>query len=141
LDAGDAVERDANVRAAELDAQRVPLAAGDRRLDVLDGVALAVGGVIQGHVVLERVGARDVVVVAVLPAPHHAARLVLAPGHGLHLHLDETVGDGRAVDAPRKLPAAGLLPHVGRARRGGVALHAPARRAFAGDTRLPAVGQ
>ena len=108
-------------------------------LIVLRAAAL---GVVERDVVLERVGARDVVVVAVLPAPHDAARLVLAPGDRLELHLDEAVGERRALQhAPREGAAARLLEHVGRARRGGVGLDGPARRAVAGDARSPAGGQ
>jgi hypothetical protein len=103
IDVALAVERDADLRAGELDPQRVPLAARDRRIDVLEGLADAARGVVERDVVLERVGASDVVVVAVLPAPDDATGLVFLAGKGLELRLDPAVGQ-RCIgsDAPRK---------------------------------------
>src|SRR5207237_1201669 len=92
LDIGLAVEGHLDALAAKYDAKRVPLFGGDRRIDVLERLAAAGRGVVERDVVLEGVGARDVVVVAILPAPHHAARLVLASGLGPELDLDEAVG-------------------------------------------------
>src|SRR6266581_4063587 len=80
LDIGLAVEHHADLFSGELHPQRVPDVPGHRRVDVLDRVAPSVLRVVEGHVVLERVGARDVIVVAVLPAPHEASGLVLAAG-------------------------------------------------------------
>ena len=77
----------------ELHAQRVPHVRRHRCIDVLDRDPAAVLGVVERDVVLERVGARDVVVVAVLPAPDDTARLVLAAAHRLELHFDESVGE------------------------------------------------
>src|SRR5262249_31491746 len=112
------------------------------RVDVLERVAPAVRGVVERDVVLERVGARDVVVVAVLPAPHHAARLVLAARERLELHLDPAVGDGDVrPHPPRKGAAARLLEHVGPARRGGVGFDCPLRRAASGHAGLPSRGK
>src|SRR6267154_4790649 len=55
-----AVQAHAHLRPGEIHAQRMPRVARYRRIDVLDGVAPSVRRVIQRHVVLERVGARDV---------------------------------------------------------------------------------
>src|SRR6266853_6950727 len=71
-----AVQTDAHLLAREVHAQRMPRVARYRRIDVLDRVAPSIHRVIERHIVLERVGASDVVVVAVLPAPDHPARLV-----------------------------------------------------------------
>ena len=82
-----------------LDAQGVPLARGDFLFhpvaalpaDDVQGTALARDGLVEHHVVLERVGARHVIVVAVLPSPNHAAGLVFLAGDRLELHLHEAV--------------------------------------------------
>src|SRR5262249_47310115 len=105
-------------------------------------VALALARVVERDVVLERVRARDVVVVAVLPAPDHAACLVLAPGEGLELHLDEAVGERRVLlHAPGKRAAARLLDNVGRPGRLGHGHDRPLRRPSPGDAGDPAGGQ
>src|SRR5467141_4229430 len=80
LDVGLAVEDNADPLARELHAQRVPGVAGNRRIDVFQRVAPSVRRVIERYVVLQRIGARDVVVVTVLPGPHEAPPLVLTPG-------------------------------------------------------------
>src|ERR1700694_3321777 len=86
------IERDLYSLAAEFDAQGVPLILRDGSIDVFDGVPAAVLRVIQGHIVLERVGTRDVVVVAILPATDQSPRGILVSGNGLELHFDRTVG-------------------------------------------------
>src|SRR5205085_760247 len=108
----------------------------------LECVALALARVVEGDVVLERVRARDVVVVAVLPAPDHAARLVLASRDGLELHLDEAIGERRVfLHAPGERAAARLLKDMGRARGLGIGDDRPLRRASPGNARDPAGGQ
>src|SRR6266851_6372755 len=139
LDIGFAIEQDADPGALELGAQRVPGIARHRRIDIFDRPATAALGVVERDVVLERIGARDIVVVAVLPAPHHAARLVLATGERLELHFDRAVGKRRALlDAPGERTRSGLLEHVGRAGRAGVGFDRPARRTAAGAATHPA---
>lgn len=68
LDRALAIERDGDVRAGELHQQRVPGAARDRGIDVLQRVPPAFLRVIERDVILQRIGARDVVVPAVLEA-------------------------------------------------------------------------
>jgi hypothetical protein len=81
-------------------------------------------------------------VVAVLPAPHDTAGLVLAAAQGLELDLDEAVGERDVLfHAPRKIAHARLPQHVGRARRGGIGLDRPAMRALAGHAGDPSGGQ
>src|SRR5262249_17375576 len=142
VDVPRAVERNTDALARELDAQRMPCVGRHRRLDILERVALALARVVEGDVVPERVRARDVVVVAVLPAPDHAARLVLAPGDGLELHLDEAIGERRVFPhAPGERAAARLLEDMGRARRLGIGDDRPLGRPSPGDARDPAGGQ
>src|SRR5262249_43989491 len=106
LDVALAVERDRDARAAELAAQDVPPSLRDRSVDVLDRVPATVLRVVDRHVVLERVGARDIVVIAVLPAPHEPAGLVLLAGKWLEADLDEAVGKRDvAPHAPGKVAA------------------------------------
>src|SRR5262252_7985934 len=136
-----AVVDHADLCSGEFYAERVPGIAGDGRVDVLERVAPSVRGVVERDVVLERVGARDVVVVAVLPAPHHSARLVFAAGDRLELHFHPAVGERHVGShAPRKGAAAGLLEHVRPAGGRRVDLDDPSRRAAAGHAGLPARG-
>src|SRR5215469_5563846 len=58
-----AVERHRNARANELDAQNVPAILRHRRIDVLDRDAVTALRVIKRNVVLQGVGAGDVVVI------------------------------------------------------------------------------
>src|SRR5215831_6957386 len=139
LDSRPAVVDHADTLSGKFYAERVPGIPGDGRIDVLQRVPPAVRGVVERDVVLERVGARDVVVVAVLPAPHHAARLVFAAGDRLELHLHPAVGERYVGShAPRKGAAARLLEHVRPARGRRVDLDDPSRRAAAGHAGLPA---
>src|SRR4029077_14848606 len=95
-----AVEDHADPLARELDAQRVPGVAGHRRIDVFQRIAPPLRRVVERYVVLQRVGARDVVVVAVLPAPYHPACLILAARERLEIYLDETPGGGHVARTP-----------------------------------------
>src|ERR1700682_137026 len=92
LDVHVSIQCDLYPLAAEFDAQAVPLILRDRSIDVFDGIPAAVLRVVQRHIVLERVGPGDVVVVAILPAPHQAARGILLSGDRLELDLDRAVG-------------------------------------------------
>src|SRR5438067_1505261 len=83
VDIGLAAERDANSPSCEVDAQRVPAIFLHRGIDVFDRIASAVLRVIERNVVLERIGARDVIVVAALEAPHDAAGLIFVAGQRL----------------------------------------------------------
>src|SRR5215472_11758903 len=139
LDSRPAVVDHADTLSGKFYAERVPGIPGDGRIDVLERVAPAVRGVVERDVVLERVGARDVVIVAVLPAPHHAACLVFAAGDRSELHFHPAVGERNVGShAPRKGAAAGLLEHVRPARGRGVELDDPSWRASAGYAGLPA---
>jgi hypothetical protein len=75
LDVALAVERDPDVLAGELDAERVPLVAGYRGVDILDRVPATILRVVQRDVVLQRIGARNIVVVAVFPTLDNATGL------------------------------------------------------------------
>src|SRR5258708_6503495 len=133
-----AIQTHAHLPPGEIHAERMPGVAGNGRIDVLDRVAPAVARVVERHVVLERIGARDVVVVAVLPAPYHPARLVLAAGERLELHFHVAVFERHLrPHAPGKESTARLLGDVGLARRGGGGLDRPFRRAAAGGARAP----
>src|SRR6185503_7864546 len=130
--------RHADLLQIEVHPERVPGVLLYRRIDILDRDAPAVLGVVERDVVLEGVGAGDVVVVAVLPAPDHAARLVLAARDRLEAHLDEAVLELRpGQDAPRERAAAGLLEDVRPARRRWIRAHCPARRTVAGHALPP----
>src|SRR2546428_505409 len=73
----------------------------------------------------QRVGAGDVVVARVAPAPDDAARAVLAAADGTKAHLDEPVADRRVLDerppdggaAPVDQPAVTLRPLGGASAR------------------------
>ncbi len=58
--------------AVEVDTQRVPLAGHDLHVGSLLLGAFTFDGVVDRHVVLEAIGARDVVVVSVLQPPDNA---------------------------------------------------------------------
>src|SRR5947208_12169620 len=108
------------------------------RIDILDRQSMSAQGVIERDVALQRVGSCDVVVVAVLPAPHESAGLIFAPGQRLEHHFDKSIGDRDGLaDAPRKRAAAGLFEHVGLARGGGVGFDRPVRRPATGHATLP----
>ena len=103
FDIGFPVERDGNVLAREVDAKRMPSFGGHGCVNVLECDPASALGVVERNVVLERVGPRDVVAVAVFPAPHHAPGLVLLAAERLELHLDIAVLDQDVVQhAPRK---------------------------------------
>src|SRR5205085_12167665 len=126
-----AVERHRDLRAGELDAKRVPLARRDGRIDVLQRLAAAARGVIQRYVVLECIGTSDVVVVAILPAPHHAAGLILLARERLEFRLDPAIRQARLrLDAPREGRRARLTQHLA-SWRAGIAFDAPLRSATA----------
>src|SRR5438552_4136715 len=116
----------------------MPDVSRNRRVDVLDGDAATVCRVVKRDVVFKRVGARHVVIVAVLPAPHHPARLVLSAAQRLEFHLDEAVREGNVLfDAPWKRAPSSLLQHVFPAGRRWVGADGPPRIAGTRYTRLP----
>src|SRR5581483_3837679 len=120
----------------------MPLVLRHRRLDVLDGDASTVRGVIQRYIVFERVGAGHVVVVAVLPPPDQTAGGIFATGDRLELDFDRAVLDGSIrLDAPGKRSASRLLQNVRWTWRGVVLFDRPFRRATPGHTRLPSCGK
>src|ERR1039458_4282170 len=137
---GLAIEDDLEVVALEFHAQRVPLEWGDLFLyavaalaaDDFQDAALAGHRLVEHDVVLQRVGAADVVVVLVHDAPDDAARLVFFAGQGLELHLHRAVFEGGIIlDADGIRPLARLFQHVRFAGRGVVLLDAPFGRAGA----------
>src|SRR5207237_10819127 len=101
--------------ARKVDAQRAPVP----RLDATD---LEVGGPAVGSEVVasaihdlegedvagQRVGAGNVVVARVAPAPDDAARAVLAAADGAEAHLDEPVAQRRVLD--ERPPDGGAAP-------------------------------
>src|SRR5438552_4636436 len=116
----------------------MPDVSRNRRVDVLDGDAAAVCRVVKRDVVFKRVGARHVIIVAVLPAPHYPARLVLLSAQRLEFDLDETVRERDVLfDAPRKRAPPSLLQHVFPAERCRVCADRPPRIAGTCYTRLP----
>src|SRR2546428_13600115 len=94
--------------------------------------ALAVDHLVGYHVVPVLFGARVLVVVGVLPAPHDAAGLIGAPLQRAEAHLHEAVLDGGAADGPAEVGAAA----VHELSLGDV----PARAAASRRARLPCVG-
>ena len=80
--------------------------------------------------------------VAILEAPHDAARLVFAPRERLELHFDEAVDERtRFQYAVRKRAAARLLEYIRLRRRGSVRLDCPLVRAASGHAGVPACRQ
>ena len=71
-------------------------------------------GVVDGDVVLEGIGAGDVVVVGVLRAPDEAAGLVFLAGDGLELHFHKPVLDVAVIPEADGIGGlAGLFEDVG----------------------------
>src|SRR5438552_10385442 len=77
LDIDLAVQSDSNTPPDKFHFQCVPLVLRHRRVDILDSVTSSVLSVVERNVVLQRVGSRDVITVAVLPPPDQPARGVL----------------------------------------------------------------
>src|SRR6266850_6289394 len=99
-----AVEKHLDMIADVLHGQLVPRAARDLAIPVAELTAPALDHSVQANVVLERVGARDVVVVCVLEPPDEAAALVHFAGDRLAadrqpqvFHFRPGVGDAEAV--------------------------------------------
>src|SRR5262249_36286776 len=137
-----AVESDFELVAREIHPQRVPLIGGNSHVYVFERPPTSLDGVIDRHVILQCVGAGDVVVFAVLPTPDDAASLVLVARDWLELHLDVSVFQRNIFFyAPRKRPLAGLLEHVRLTRRRSVGFHCPSRGPAAGITGQPASRQ
>src|SRR5581483_507678 len=135
-----AVECDLEMGAFEIHAQGVPGVQGHRDFGTLELGAFALERVIDGDVVLQRVGAGDVVIVAVLPTPDQAARLVFLSGNGLEPDLNEAVGERNIrLYAPGIGAFAGLLENIRLAGGGGVRLDGPMGVSLAGDASHPAV--
>ena len=123
----------------KLHPQGVPLVGGYRSIDVLDRVPAAARRVVERNVVLQSIGPRHVVVVAILEAPDDAACAVLPTLHRLELHLHKSVGEGDVLlGAPRERALARLLQYVRFAGRGAVGLDCPLGRAAACDAAYPA---
>src|SRR2546422_1014389 len=126
------VERHQELGAREVHPQRVP---GPRRgAAAVEAGRPAVGNEVVApaihhpeglDVAGQRVGAGDVVVARVAPAPDDAARAVLAAADGTKAHLDEPVADRRVLDerppdggaAPVDQPAVTLRPLGGASAR------------------------
>jgi hypothetical protein len=138
VDIGLAVQRHADMPAGKLDPQRMPRSAGDRRVDILDGDAPARLRVVERDIVFQRIGARDIVVAAILPAPDDSCRLVFGARKRLEAHFDMAIGK-RAVppDAPGKIAAAALLQYVRFRRGAGLRFDAPPMSALTGDAGNP----
>src|SRR2546427_9387457 len=121
-----AVEPCLHVIAEGDEAHRMPLA--ERRwLDARGGdLPASAIVVVQPEVVLERVGADDIVL-AVVEAEDDAARGVFTPGDRLELHryLAIGVGAGRRDDDVEWVPGRALDQHFLAARRAGHLLHRP----------------
>ena len=119
--------------ADEIHSHGVPSSWRDFRIYALERDALAFDGVVNRHIVFERVGADDVVIVGVRRAPYDAAGLVFLSCDGLEFHLDESVLErGVVFQCDGILRFAALLEDVRLTRRGVVLLDAPFRRAVAG---------
>src|SRR5215216_4190272 len=100
-----AVVEHAKAVALEVDAEAKPLVGRDRNVDAVstlpavdvERAADAVDGLVQHDVVLERIRARDIVIVGILGTPHDAGRAILRARDGLELNLDETIPHARGV--------------------------------------------
>src|SRR6266850_4779891 len=135
-----AVEAHDELRALEIHSQGMPRTRRDRGAhtvraragaDRLQVAPLAVDHLVRPDVVLQGVRAGDVVVLGVLPAPHHAAGLVFSSFHRAKADLDEAVLDRRAAHRPAKVRAA-AVHHL---TFGNI----PARGALPGASGLPAI--
>src|SRR6266550_1186487 len=129
-----AVEVDLDVIAAHVRAQRVPDPRCDGHMYALHFDAPAILHVVPADVVLERIRAREVIVVLVLVAPHDTARAIHPTAHRFapdsYAHVSElgpiSHGDGEAVVRPI---AVFLREYVGRAGGVGRGANDPPTRA------------
>src|SRR5437660_1573086 len=136
-----AVEEDLNVVADHLHRQLVPHAGGDLAVPAIEADAAPLDHVVEVDVVLERVGARDVVVVLVLQAPDDSAALITLAGDRLALHRQAQIFQLRTGVRDREavvgLIAVGLGEDVLSAGRAVHRLHHPlARLPLAGECEL-----
>src|SRR5439155_14151500 len=139
-----AVQEDLDVVPDHLHSKLVPHARGDLAVPAGEPVPAPLDDVVQVHVVLEGIRARDVVVVLILQAPDDPAALISLASNWLALHrqaqifqLRPGVRDGEAVVG---LVAVGLGEDVLAARRVVHCLHDPLPRlALSGERKLESI--
>src|SRR5207247_10093936 len=106
----------------ELDPQLVPDARCDLPAPIGELDPASVLHVVEADVVLERVGARQIVVVLILVSEHETARPVNIPRHRLALHGDAAVSEGWRRGSRNGEPVisavAGVLAQVDSDRAG-----------------------
>src|SRR5208282_2467795 len=99
------VENDLELMGFEFNAQGMPLSRRDPLLDAVtafaahnrQNAALALDGLVKHHIVFQRVGPANIVIVLVLHPPNDAARLVLFARDGLELHLNKTIPEAGVI--------------------------------------------
>src|SRR5213592_2948141 len=129
-----AVEVDLDVIAAHIGAQRMPNPRCDGHPHALHLDAPAILHVVPADVVLQRVRAREVIVVLVLVAPHDTARAIhptahrLAPDRYAHVPERGRISHGHREAVVRPITVF-LREHVGPAGGVGRGAHDPATRA------------
>jgi hypothetical protein len=103
--------------------------------------SIAADGLIEHNVVVQRVGADDVVIVGISGPPDEARRAIPRAGNGFELHRDEAVLDAAVVlEQERVGSAAGLPGDLGSRRRLLVLFDRPFRIARARARCCPALG-
>src|SRR5262249_10605480 len=127
------IKRDREVIPLKIDPQRVPLIGGYFRVRPFLLGAPAIDRVVDGDVVFESIGTRDVVVVGVFGPPNETSCTICLAGNGLELHLHETVPDACVIlDANGKCGSTRLFQDVRFAGRCVISLDCPFRRPTAG---------
>src|ERR1043166_3284320 len=137
-----AVEGCGEARAFEVDAQAVPdvgwyrdgHAVAALSTDDIQRAADAVDRLVEHEIVLQRIGASDVIVVGIPCAPDYAGGAILRAGQRLERHLDKAVFDADAVFQQQWEGGPARLPDDFRPRwRGVIAFDRPLRIARAGE--------
>src|SRR5438105_12901584 len=97
---------------------------------------------INGDVILQRIGAGHVIIISILPAPDQSSGLIFLAGYWLEFDVHKAVlEDGVGIDAPQVGSVPGLFQNIRFARRGGISNHGPFWSSFASHAALPLAGK
>src|ERR1700730_6078512 len=136
-----AIEHHREMVALKIYPEAVPLVRRHLHIRPLLFRTAAVYCVVDGDVVLERVGTGDVVVIRVLRAPCEAPSLVILARQGLELYFHKTILDVAVVPEADGIGGhTRLFEDVRFTRSRAVLYHHPPRGARAGLCRRPAIG-